>query len=73
MTGAGGGSRGGDEVAGVGPRVDAAFAAGVDDAEAGGVEAAAFVGSRSIADAARDHGVAQRALGVVVGGRQSGS
>src|SRR5271156_1725113 len=61
---------GGDEAAGVGPGLDAALAAGGDDAEAGGVEAAAFVRSGPEADAPGDHGVAQGALSVVVGRRQ---
>src|SRR5271169_4413320 len=65
------GSGGGDEVAPVGPRLDAPPAAGVDDAEAGGIESAAFVGSGSEADAPGDDGVAQGALGVVVGRRQA--
>src|SRR5271169_1655346 len=62
---------GGDEAAGVGPGLDAPLAAGGDHTEARGVEAAAFVGSRAEADAPGDHGVAQRALGVVVGRRQA--
>src|SRR5271170_897670 len=61
---------GGDEAAGVGPGLDAPLAAGGDDAEAGGVEPAAFIGSGPEADAPGDHGVAQRALGLVVGRRQ---
>ena len=61
---------GGDQAACVVPCLDAARAAGVDDAEGCGVEAAAFVGSGSEADAPCDHGVAQRALGVIVGRRQ---
>src|SRR5271155_3625924 len=61
---------GGDEAAGVGPGLDVPLAAGGDDAEAGGVEPAAFVGSGAEADAAGDDGVAQRALGLVVGRRQ---
>jgi len=65
------GSGGGNEAAGVGPRVDAPLAAGVDNAEAGGVEPAAFIGSGPEADAPGDHGVAQRALGLVVGRRQT--
>src|SRR5271167_4943694 len=51
-------------------RVGAALSAGVDDAEAGGVEPATLVGSGSEADAPGDHGVAQRAFGLVVGRRQ---
>jgi hypothetical protein len=50
--------RGGDKVVGVGPGVDTPLAAGVDHAEAGGVEPAAFVGSGSETDAPRDDGVA---------------
>src|SRR5271154_5096231 len=61
---------GGDEAAGVGPGLDAPLAAGGDDAEAGGVEPAAFIGSGPEADAPGDHGVAQGALGLVVGRRQ---
>jgi hypothetical protein len=45
---------------------------GVDDAERGGVEAAAFFRAGSEADPSGDHGVAQGALGVVVGRRQGG-
>src|SRR5271170_1299710 len=61
---------GGDEAAGVGPGLDAPLAAGGDDAEAGGVEPAAFIGAGPEADAPGDHGVAQGALGLVVGRRQ---
>src|SRR5271155_70338 len=63
---------GGDEAAGVGPGLDAPLAAGGDDAEAGGVEPAAFIGSGPEADAPGDHGVAQGALGLVVGGGRVG-
>ena len=63
-------SGGGDQAADVVPGLDAALAAGVDHAERGGVEAAALVGAGSEADAPRDDGMAQRALGVVVGRRQ---
>ena len=57
---------------GVGPGVEAALAAGFDDAEACGVEAASLVCACAVADAARDHGVTERTFGVVVGGRQAG-
>jgi len=52
------GSGGGDEAASIGPLLDAAPSASVDDAETGGVEPAAFIGPGSKADASCDHGVA---------------
>ena len=61
---------GGKEVPGIGGDIECALAAGIDDAEAGGIETAAFVGPGSEADAPGDHGVAQGTLGLVVGRRQ---
>src|ERR1019366_5031082 len=58
------------EATSVRPGLDAPPAAGVDDAETGGVEPASFTGPGSKADAACDHGVAKRPLGVVVCRRQ---
>ena len=63
-------SGGGDHLSGKYPWVSTALAARVDDAEAGGVEAAAFVGSGPERNVACDDGMAQGALSVVVRGRQ---
>ena len=57
------------ECASVGPGVDAPLSEGVDDAEAGGIEPAALVGSGSEAHAG-DHGVLKaRSASLLVGGR----
>lgn len=61
-----------DQVAGIGRHVEYALAAGLDDAESGGIASAAFIGAGSEADTAGDDGMTQSALGIVVGRWQAG-
>src|ERR1700689_1107943 len=60
----------GDEVTGLSRYVECALAARLDDAEAGGIAAAAFVSASSEADPAGGHGMEEGALGIVFGRRQ---
>ena len=61
-----------DEIACIGRHVASALAADFDDTEGGGIAAAALVGAGSKADPPGNDGVAQSALGIVVGRRQVG-
>src|SRR3954465_6271586 len=63
-------SCGGDQVTRIGPGIDATLAAGVDDAQPSGVEPTAFIGPGAEGDAARDNGMTERPLGIVVRRRQ---
>jgi hypothetical protein len=65
-------SRSVQQVGDVAPRFDTAAAAGLQDAQSGGVGRRALLGAGAVGDPPGDDGVTQGALGLVVGGGQIG-
>jgi hypothetical protein len=60
------------QVGDVTPRFDSAAAAGLEDAQGGGVGRRALLGAGAVGDPPGDDGIAQRPFGLIVGGRQLG-
>src|SRR3954466_671960 len=69
---AGRSSRSVQQVGDVAPRFDAAAAAGLEDAQSGGVGRRALLGAGAVGDPPSDDGVPQGPFGLVVGGGQLG-